>query len=87
MPSLRGFHFTRTCRCVVYPCNVVHASSDEEHAIRRPSEVVYLSAAARPAHGLYSPMFHIFIRIVTKVGSVGGIVGGSPQEDIAVVSG
>ena len=78
-------HWIYTIRSIVYPCNVVHASRDEECAIRRPSEVVYLRAAARSTHRLHSPMLHIFLAILTK--TRGRELGWSPEQDIAIISG
>jgi hypothetical protein len=41
MIGVRIFH---TCVCVEYSCGIVHPSSDEEHSVRGPRQIVDLSS-------------------------------------------
>lgn len=74
----------RTCLCVVYPRNVVHAANDEVDTIWRPSQVVDLGTR-RAAHMLYSPCLLVFERVFTECRLVVKF-GWNPQQDIAIVS-
>jgi len=68
---------------IIYPGDVVHASGDEEHAVRGPGEIIYLRAR-RPAHGPFSPCFLVLGVVLSECRT--GIICRYPEDDCAVVS-
>lgn len=69
---------------IVYSSNVVHAPGDEEYAVRRPSEIVYLRPHG-PAH-VFDPPCFLVLEAFLEVRMQCLILSWHPKEDIAVVA-
>src|SRR5262245_63555656 len=76
----------RACLSVVYAGDIVHAACDEEDAIGRPGQVVYLRAHG-PAHVLDPPCLLVLEAVLAEGGAVRLVLGGDPEEDVAVIAG
>lgn len=76
--------YNRACLSIIDACNVIHAASDKEDAVRRPRQIIYFRSNG-PAHGLDSPCLLIF-EAFFEVGMRSLVVSRNPEEHVAIIA-